>query len=110
MGYFPEQQNESVSTNHPKKQSFIQQHHSKITPSLNEIIENIISQANPQKSDFIDPELRQHELQLHFNNSVVECLEEKLREQGPWLGENIKSSRDRQCAPKRAEPSILQAV
>ena len=69
---------------------FIQQHlRLKIVPSLNEIIENIISQATPQKSDLIDPELRQHELQLHFNTSVVECLEEKLREQGS-LGSSEK--------------------
>ena len=62
---------------------YIQQHlNHGVTPTLNRDIKKILQQIEPSETNFSDPELEHHRLQLLFNTHLVECLEARFREQG----------------------------
>lgn len=62
---------------------FIQQHLSHgIAPTITSDIKKTLQQLEPSETNFSDPELEHHHLQLLFNTQLVECLEARLREQG----------------------------
>ena len=45
-------------------------------------IKKILQQLEPSETNFSDPELEHHHLQLLFNTQLVECLEARFRERG----------------------------
>ena len=49
---------------------------------MNENIKIVLSQIEKDSTDFLDPELQNHQLQLLFNTHLVECLEARFRERG----------------------------
>ena len=62
---------------------FIQQHlNHGVAPKINKDIKQILQQLEPPETNFSDPELEHHHLQMLFNTHVLECLEARLREQG----------------------------
>ena len=52
-----------------------------IPPNLDPSIQQILVHVDHTEPGFIDPDLRQHQLQLLFNTEVIECLESQLRKQ-----------------------------
>ena len=62
---------------------FIEEHIKlNLTPSLNAQIKSILQKCEPESTNFSDPILSQHQLQLRFNTIVIDCLEAQLHEQG----------------------------
>ena len=53
-----------------------------LIPAMNENIRIVLSQIEIDSTDFLDPELQNHQLQLLFNTHLVECLEARFRERG----------------------------
>ena len=62
---------------------FIQQHlNLGVAPTITADIKKILQQLEPSETNFSDPELEGHHLQLLFNTQLVECLESRFRERG----------------------------
>jgi hypothetical protein len=62
---------------------FIQQHLTHgVPPTITADIKKILQQLEPSETNFSDPELEHHHLQLLFNTQLVECLEARFRERG----------------------------
>ena len=53
-----------------------------LTPSPTKRLKSILGQIEPLNEDFLDQELREHQLQLQFNTLLIEYLETQLRERG----------------------------
>jgi hypothetical protein len=49
---------------------------------MNEKIITILEQLEPSKTDFSNPDLKKHQLQLIFNTKVIEYLEARLQNKG----------------------------
>ena len=64
--------------------SFLIQQHFKynLAPKLSDEVKQYLEKIESPSSDVVEPELRQHQLQLLFNTLVVECLETQWRQQG----------------------------
>lgn len=62
---------------------FIQQHlNHGITPTMVSGIKKILQQLEPAETNFSNPELEHHQLQLLFNTQLIDCLEAQLHQQG----------------------------
>ena len=79
-------QAKSISTTDSPKAAllfFIEKHLTHhLTPRMNKEMEKELIQIDPQSTDFSDPELQQHRIQLLFNTLVIECLETQWRDRG----------------------------
>ena len=53
-----------------------------LAPTLNKTVITILEQLDSSKTDFSNPDLKKHQLQLMFNTEVIECLEARLQNKG----------------------------
>ena len=91
------------STKSPKEaiSFFIRAHlRLNLAPTLNEKVITILEQLEPSKTDFSNPDIKKHQLQLIFNTEVIKCLEARLQNKGRFgaitptqkLGSNRKQT------------------
>ena len=73
------------STKSPKEAiSYFIEEHLKLNlpPTLNDEVKIILEKIYPSKNNFSNLDLTKHQLQLIFNTQVIECLKNRLHDQG----------------------------